>query len=110
MAKSTVLIGCKLPNGIILGDHEEPKKQFTLNGINRSTIIGAGYATTEVDGELWDAWFSKNKDFPAIKSGAIFQASNEASAKSMAIEYKDRKTGFEPLDPKSHGVKPAEKD
>jgi hypothetical protein len=110
MAKSTVVVGCKLPNGIILGDHEEPKKQFTLNGLNRANIIGAAYATTEVDAELWDAWYSVNKDFPAVKSGSIFQASNDASVKSIAREYKDRKTGFEPLDPKAHGVKPADKD
>ena len=114
MAKNTVTIGCPLPHGIVLGDHRNPKTQFELKGTNKATIIGAKFATTEVDAELWEKWFSENKNFPAVKSGAIFPANNESAAASIAKELNDKKhgqkTGFEPLDPDSHGVKPAEKE
>ena len=109
MAK-IVVVGCKLPHGITIEHPMDPAKTVELKGTNKSLIVGAEYATTEVDADFFEQWAAVNKEFPAVKSGAIFVAKNAADVAAMAAEFKDRKTGFEAMDPKSHGVKPADKD
>ena len=102
-----VIIGCKLPNGIIL---EVGDKQQVIKGLNSIVIIGAPYRTTEVDADFYAAWLEEHKEFPAIKSGAIFIAKNFESIKSVAEDLKDEKTGFEPMSQETLGVKSADKD
>lgn len=109
MAK-IVVVGCKLPHGITIEHPMDPTKTVELKGKNKSLIVGAEYATTEVDADFFEQWAAVNKEFPAVKSGAIFVAKNAAEVAAMAADFKDRKTGFEAMDPKSHGVKPADKD
>lgn len=105
MAK--VIIGCKLPHGLILENPLNPNVTVELNGLNKSLIIGAKHATTEVDAEFWDLWKNTNPKFSALLSGAIFEAKNEADAKAIAKEKLKEKTGFEAMDPKDpkNGVK-----
>ena len=110
MAAKIVVVGCKLPHGITIEHPMDPTKTVELKGKNKSLIIGAEYATTEVDADFFEQWAAVNKEFPAVKSGAIFVAKNAAEVAAVASEFKDRKTGFEAMDPKSHGVKPADKD
>ena len=105
-----IVVGCKLPHGIIIEHPADQSKTAEINGKNKSLIVGAEYATTEIDGDLWDAWIAKNKDFPALASGAIFVAKSVADASAMAKEFKGRKTGFEAMNPDAMGVKPADKD
>jgi hypothetical protein len=109
MAKQ-VTVGCKLPNGLTLEHPLNPDVKVTLNGLNRITIIGADHATTEVDGDFWDHWHAVNKEFPAVKSGAIFVAKNPNEVAAIAKEFKGRKTGFEKMKKDAEGVKPADKD
>lgn len=111
-AIKVMVIGCKLPQGIILEHPQDTENTVTLNGLNRALIIGADYATTEVDADFWGAWIDSNKDFPAVKSGAIFAAKNIASVASMAKEFEERKTGLEGMvpDDKSNGVVTADKE
>ena len=109
MAK-IVVVGCKLPHGITIEHPMDPAKTVELKGKNKALIVGAEYATTEVDADFFEQWAAVNKEFPAVKSGAIFVAKSAADAAAMAAEFKDRKTGFEAMDPKSNGVKPADKD
>lgn len=109
MAK-IVIVGCKLPHGVILEHPMDPEKRVELKGKNKALIIGSDHATTEVDADFWEQWSAVNKEFPAVKSGAIFVAKNAADVAAMAAEFKGRKTGFEAMDPTSHGVKPADKD
>lgn len=114
MAKS-VIVCCKLPNGIILEHPLDPAKTVELNGKNKSQIIGAEYSTTEVDENFWVPWFEVNQEFPAIKSGAIFVAKSAPDAAAIAKEFADRKTGLEPMrtdgkDDRAKGVKTADKD
>lgn len=109
MAK-VVVVGCKLPHGILLEHPLDPSKKVELKGTNKALILGAEYATTEVDGELFDLWLAVNKDFPAVKSGAIFVAKTIADAAAIAAEFKERETGFEPMrtdgkDKRAAGVK-----
>lgn len=93
-----VVIGCKLPNGIIL-DHggktvELRGSRIPLNEdgspVSNRLIIG-GYGTTEVDKDFWDAWKTancpKNKMeswFAPMRSGAIFEAPTQADATATA--------------------------
>lgn len=110
VGSTSVTVGCKLPYGIILDHPLDPDKKVALNGKNKALIIGADYGTTEVDGEFWETWKTVHKDFPAVRSGAIFEARNTTELAAVAEELKDEKTGFEPMPQTAQGVKPADKE
>ena len=101
----TVLIGCKLPHGLILDHPLDVSKKVELVGLNKAIIIGADCATTPVDGEFWETWKTVHKDHPAIKSGAIFEARTTEEVKAKAKELKEEKTGFEAMPQEAMGVK-----
>jgi hypothetical protein len=116
MAKKTVLIGSKLPNGLILNHPHDLNVKVTLRGLNDAAKgtngqpIQIPYITTEVDAEFWAAWKlshnHKDKPFKPLASGAIFEAGSTADdAKATYREREKEKTGFEPADPKAFGVK-----
>lgn len=118
-ASLRVVIGCRLPHGIILTrpnpkDPLNPEK-VKLVGIHSSKLIqrdgspAADFVTTEVDAEFWDAWKTAYHSFKPLQVGSIFEARNEQEAKIKAKEYSRQKTGFEPIDPSTMGVKTAEK-
>ena len=107
---TSVTIGCKLPHGIVLDHPLDPEKKVELKGKNGSLIIGADYGTTEVDGEFWETWKTVHKDFPPLKSGAIFEAGNASELTAVAAELEDETTGFEPMAQNAQGVKPATAD
>ncbi|MDD5325896.1 MAG: hypothetical protein PHR71_11425 [Polaromonas sp.] len=93
----------------------DPAKKVVLLGKNKALIVGAEYASTEVDGDFFDQWLAVNKEFPAVKSGAIFVAKSSADVAAVAREFAGRKTGFEPMstdgkDERASGVKKADKD
>lgn len=104
-----IVVGCKLPNGIILEHPLDPAVRVELAGMNRVTIIGAGYATTQVDRSFWDAWEATNKDFPAYVNGSIFVAKSDADLAAAARERAKVKTGFEAMAQNAGGVQPADK-
>lgn len=105
-----VLVGCRLPHGLIIEHPTEPRHQVELKGLNKSRIIGAPYTTTEVDGEFWQAWKLFHAEHPAVKSGAIFEAKDGASLEAAAKEVEKEKTGFEQMPQEAAGVKPANKE
>ena len=107
---TSVTIGCKLPHGIVLDHPLDPSKKVELRGKNRSLIIGAEYGTTEVDGEFWETWKTVHKGFPALKSGAIFEAANASELAAVAADLENEATGFEPMAQNAQGVKPASQD
>ena len=107
---TSVTIGCKLPHGIVLDHPLDPSKKVELKGKNGSMIVGAPYGTTEVDGEFWETWKTVHKDFPALRSGAIFEAANASELTAVAAELEDETTGFEPMSQEAQGVKPASQD
>ena len=108
MAAKTVLIGCKLPHGLILDHPLDVSKKVELAGLNKAIIIGADCATTPVDGEFWETWKTVHKDHPALKSGAIFEARTTEEVKAKAKELKEEKTGFEAMPQEAMGVKVAD--
>lgn len=93
----TIQIGCKLPNGIVLHHPLDMGKEVTLQGLNKSQIIGATHVMNDVDADFWRDWESVHKDFEPLKSGAIFVGKDTTSGK----------TGFEPMLQNSEGVKTA---
>jgi hypothetical protein len=104
------IIGCRLPTGIILEHPMQPKKTITLDGLNRIKILGAGYATTPVDADFWEHWKMVHKDFPAMKTGAIFEAGTVEDAAAVAADLAKEKTGFEKMPQKAQGIKSAKED
>lgn len=94
---TTVTVGCKLPNGLII---EVADKKATLNGLNSTNVINS-HGITEVDKGLWDAWLSANKELSFVKKGLVFAHEKEAATKAEAKEREDNKTGLEQLDPKA---------
>lgn len=111
----TVVVGCKLPTGVIIEHPIDPLQKVTLNGANKATIIGSGYGTTEVNGEFWEVWAGCNKEFAPFKNGAIFVAKTIGDVAAVAKELADESTGLEPMqtdgkDPRAGNVKTTTED
>lgn len=103
----TVIIGSKLPNGLIIKHPLKSNIQIEIKGLNSAPMGVNGarviipYATTEVDKDLWDAWKlvhdHETKGFAPLKSGAIFEAKTLDAAKGIAKDLSKEKTGLEPM-------------
>ncbi|MBP3934892.1 MAG: hypothetical protein J6D44_13645 [Pseudomonas sp.] len=100
----TILIGCRLPNGIEIEavDASGKMQKVTLLGQNsaqaRSPVIILSpddYGLTEVDEAFWAAWKKDFAEFPPLLNGAIFEAKDEKEAKAKHKELKGEKTGLE---------------
>jgi len=102
---STVTVASRLPFGLILSLPGR-KEKVTLASKNTSKIIGATFATTEVDSDFWQAWKKNYADYQPYKSNAIFEAGTPRQAAAKAKELADEKTGFEPCSQSAGGVKP----
>lgn len=110
MAK-IIIVGCRLPHGLMIHNPLDPEQKVTLNGLNKTKIIGATYATTEVDAEFWETWKAAHEgSFAPLDSGAIFEARSATEAADKAKELVKEKTGLEPLAPDANGVKPVDKE
>jgi hypothetical protein len=114
-AKKIVLVGCKLPHGLRmeLVDKDGKLQVKYLRGLN-ATLWHKGkresFVTTEIDADFWDGWKKAIGDkFKPLTSGAVFAANDPRSIQAKGNELEKVRTGFEPLDPTAHGVKPAEK-
>jgi hypothetical protein len=107
MAGTTVLIGSKLPNGLIIRHPLKAGIEAEIRGLNGAPKGRSGqlmvvpYMTTEIDKDLWDAWFlvhgAPGKIFPPIKSGAIFVARTPEAAEKIYREREKEITGLEPM-------------
>lgn len=104
---TTVVIGCKLPNGIFM---QVGEKSHVINGFNKSNVVGGHGITEDVPKELWELWLRANKDRDLVKNGFIFAHEKERDTKSEAVEKKNNKSNTEPLKQEaSSGVEPADK-
>jgi len=103
MAKETVLIGCRLPNGLVL--HHPKNRNITVKlagTYETKTESGVwmparAFSTTAVDLEFWTAWKTAYEGFPPLKNRAVFEARSEQEAESKARNAEKVKTGFEPM-------------
>lgn len=113
----TIVIGCRLPCGVILDliNASGQQVKVALNGQNsaqaRSPIIMLSeddYGVTDVDAEFWEAWKKQYADFQPLKVGAIFEAKDERDAKAIHRELKGEKTGHEPMPQEGGQIKKAD--
>lgn len=114
MSKPTILIGCRLPSGILLelSNGAQVELAGQRQAQERSPIIlltENDYGLTEVDSDFWTQWKKEFAGFQPLTSGAIFEAKDEKDAKAIHKELKGEKTGHEPL-PQTDGskIKPAD--
>ena len=95
---SKVLIGCKLPNGIVLDGMSGP---IALNGANTSRVIGGDLGLTYVDETEAAYLFATYESHSAFQSKSIFTQGGDSVADitAQADDLKDQKTGLEGIDP-----------
>jgi hypothetical protein len=94
-----VVVGCKLPNGLII---RQGGVEVKLNGLNHSEIIG-GHGITRVDKDLWEAWYLDHMDFAPVANGFVFANTSEKSTAAEAKEKEKEVTGFEGINPDKPG-------
>ena len=103
MAKETILIGCRLPNGLVLHHPKNRNLTVKLEGTYApKTESGLflpprPYSITTVDAEFWAEWKAAYAGFPPLKTRAVFEARSEQEAESKAKNAEKVKTGFEPM-------------
>lgn len=98
-----VLVGCKLPHGIVLeigrpGDDKYSRVE--LAGANSSAIAG-GYGITRVSAAFMKEWMANksNAKLSFITKGFVFYHSQRESVESYFDGIKTERTGLERLDP-----------
>lgn len=112
MPRETILIGCRLPNGLVLHHPQNRELTVKITGTSLAPTEGGLYlppksiATTEVDAEFWAAWKAAYVGFPPLKNRAVFEARSDQEAAIKAREVKNEKTGFEQMEKTSGGVRP----
>ena len=101
MAKETVLIGCRLPTGLILQHPQNKNITVKLAGVfGQKTDRGIyyppkPYSPTEVDAEFWAAWKAAYVGYAPLKTRAVFEARNDSEGSAKAKNAP--KTGFEQI-------------
>ena len=90
----TVIVGCKLPNGLVA---EVNSKTVHFNGANSAVIIGGHGITENVDAEFWQAWLTQNKDLVFVQKGLVFADAKAVNTKAESQEKAEEKTGLEPV-------------
>ncbi|ELY4860545.1 hypothetical protein SM110_004303 [Cronobacter sakazakii] len=103
----TIVVGCKLPNGLVV---EQDGYTVTLNGANSSNVVG-GYGLTEgVDKDAFEKWMEVHKNQPYVKNELVFAQAKANSAQSKATENASIKSGLEglPQDKPAPGIEKAD--
>ncbi len=98
---STYVVGCKLPNGLRIGQGAD---RIELKGANDSALINGFGITKDVPADVWDEFEKAHKNHPLILNGIVFAVSDEKSAADAALERSGQKTGLEQVSAASAGV------
>lgn len=118
----TVLVGCKLPHGLIMevidpgsfpcDKDGRPQLSLAPNAIGTRIVIkGANslrtdsrkaqgqypFAITPVPRAFWDAWLARHKDTDYVRKGLVFAADDRDEATEMAKDRIGQRTGLEAL-------------
>ena len=94
----TVVVGCKIPNGIRLSD------KVTVRGSARDPAeeydpknYPGGYRLTpNVPAEVWEDWYKRNQDSTLVENNLIFAEPSEDEARNRARRQARTKSGMEP--------------
>lgn len=94
-----ITVACRLPHGLHMDLGVAPdNKRVTLNGANKSRIIG-GAGITQVPKDHWEEWAKTRRNAPYIQNGAIFLTKSEGDAIKEADSRAKDLTGFEQASP-----------
>jgi hypothetical protein len=128
----TVVVGCTLPNGLVLqlselreGNEAVPggfrsvkqarrlPETYTLRGTAYNfnpkpadnPMLVAGFSITPgIPKEFWERWLAINADSDVVRNGLVFAASDDARARPHAAENAKQNSGLEPIDPDAPAV------
>lgn len=64
-------------------------------------IVDGAALTRNVDKEWFDEWLEQNKRNPMVMNHMIFAAETLDEVRGLAADYKDLKSGLDPIDPSS---------
>jgi hypothetical protein len=108
VAGETVIVCCKLPNGLHLdlpGARRVTVRGPALEfGKVPSFIIAGGFALTpDVPQAHWDEWLKTHEGMDIVTKGFIFAHKDQRSADAHAREMAQERTGLEALDPDKPG-------
>lgn len=100
MTGDTVIVGCKLPCGLMitLGG-----KTVELAGARESNVIGGFGLTYGVDADFFQAWKKTYAELDVVKKELVFAYGDERSTRDMAKEREKERTGLEALNPDKPG-------
>jgi hypothetical protein len=112
MARETVIVGCKLPNGLLL---QVGNQTMRVNGRSqyrmpsptrkdRNTDVKYADGLTVLNKDFWDTWVKEHRDYAPVKSGAIYASPSRSDAVAKARDTEEMKVGFEPMDPLKAGL------
>lgn len=92
---STVVVGCKLPQGYDLGNG------IVLNGSNHPSAREAGGfgITSGVPADFMDKWMENHKDLGPVKNGLIIGGKSADHVRDQGRERSSVLNGFEQSDP-----------
>lgn len=97
---SNIVIGCKLPNGLIVkGSNGQDVEIF---GVNRTLIAGATFGVTRLDESEADYIFAIYGTLAPFANESIFRyadSDNVADIAALAVDLSDVQTGFEGMNP-----------
>lgn len=123
-----VLVGCKLPNGVVLQNYEmkdvmemTPQGSRTVKAAVKKgapiTLKGVamrfgqvpefqmsnGYALTPVPAPFWVEWLAANRDSDLVQNKLVFGADDLPDAVAMSRDFRAAKvkSGMEPIDPRN---------
>jgi hypothetical protein len=122
----TVIVGCKIPNGLILqlstmertiepvmgGGHRDiqigrkvgPRyvvkgPAFPVGQVPRYLIAGGYALTSGIPEEFWNDWYAQNKDADYVRNELIVAHKSMEDAERHCIDNESLVTGLEPVDP-----------
>jgi hypothetical protein len=95
---SNVIIGCRLPNGIMA---QVGATKIRLNGANADNASN-GFGFTRVPADFAEAWLKDDGEGgrrTVTKRGGVFLADSMDDARAIAREMSGERSGFERIDP-----------
>ena len=125
-AGNTVIVGCKIPNGLILqlsqmessrepvmgGGHRDiqtgrkigPKylvkgPAFPVGSVPRYLIAGGYALTSGIPEDFWNEWVRQNADADIVKNELIIAHKSMEDVEQHCIDNERVVTGLEPVDP-----------
>jgi hypothetical protein len=129
----TIVVACKLPHGLRMRLFEMVDSQEAVAGggfrmtkraqpasdiveirgylhdVKRSPVampsIGSSYALTDgINKDFFTKWLEQNADLDAVRNNLVF--AHERDTAGQAREFKDTRSGVEPIDPNKAVMKP----